>query len=63
MTDSQIPPTVGGPAGARVVVDRERWIAVYEQGFLVERGGDHPILHDAPDQAAHTVMQACPNQV
>ncbi|WP_371484890.1 hypothetical protein [Kitasatospora sp. NBC_00315] len=47
----------------RGVVDPTLWVAIYEQAFLVTGGTDYPILHDTPEQAAHTVMKAYLQQV
>ncbi|MGW2539966.1 hypothetical protein ACWC5I_03625 [Kitasatospora sp. NPDC001574] len=47
----------------RGVVGPARWVAVYEGYFLGDPATQEPILHDTPEQAAHTVMKAYLQQV
>ncbi|MFI8085342.1 hypothetical protein ACIF6L_31695 [Kitasatospora sp. NPDC086009] len=47
----------------RGVVGSARWVAVYEGYFLGDPATQEPILHDTPEQAAHTVMKAYLHQV
>ncbi|MFI9332658.1 hypothetical protein ACIGZJ_34635 [Kitasatospora sp. NPDC052868] len=42
---------------------KRRWVAVYEECFLVDSATEDPVLHDTPEQAAHTVMKAYLAQV
>ncbi len=48
---------VRGPAG------NKEWVAIYEQCFLGDPATQEPVLHDTPEQAAHTVMKAYLEQV
>ncbi|MDQ0313398.1 hypothetical protein J2S46_008051 [Kitasatospora herbaricolor] len=47
----------------RGVVGSALWVAVYEGYFLGDPATHEPILHDTPEQAAHTVMKAYLQQV
>ncbi|MEV7783374.1 hypothetical protein [Kitasatospora sp. NPDC088351] len=47
----------------RGVAGSKQWVAVYEGYFLGDSLTQEPILHDTPEQAAHTVMKAYLEQV
>ncbi len=47
----------------RGVVDPTLWVAIYEQSFLGAPATQEPILHNTPEEAAHTVLKAYLAQV